>query len=85
MRIFKWIDWNLGKVDAHGLSAVEVEAAFDNVQGIERRRDGSFEMAAKAPSGRAITVVWRYDREEDALPTATTGLDNPPIFVITAY
>ena len=31
MRPFKWIEWNLQKIDAHGLSAEEVEAAFDRV------------------------------------------------------
>ena len=31
MRRFKWIDWNLAKIDAHGLSAAEVEASFDQV------------------------------------------------------
>jgi hypothetical protein len=29
MRQFKWIEWNLQKIAAHGLSAEEVEAAFD--------------------------------------------------------
>jgi hypothetical protein len=42
MRRFKWIEWNLRKIDAHGLSAEEVEAAFDNVYNLQERRDGSF-------------------------------------------
>jgi hypothetical protein len=31
VRQFKWIEWNLQKIDAHGLSVEEVEAAFDRV------------------------------------------------------
>ncbi len=31
MRHFTWIDWNLGKIEAHGLSIEEVEASFDRV------------------------------------------------------
>jgi len=30
VRQFKWIDWNLQKINARGLSAEEVEAAFDD-------------------------------------------------------
>jgi hypothetical protein len=31
MRRFKWIEWNLQKIDAHALGPAEVEAAFDRV------------------------------------------------------
>ncbi len=31
MRQFRWIEWNLEKIDAHALAAEEVEAAFDRV------------------------------------------------------
>jgi hypothetical protein len=41
MRQFKWIEWNLQKIDAHGLSAEEVEAAFDHVFSLQERKDGS--------------------------------------------
>ena len=37
MRQFKWIEWNLQKIDAHGLSADEVEAAFDSVFSLQER------------------------------------------------
>ena len=37
VRQFKWIDWNLQKIDAHGLSVEEVEAAFDRVFSLPRR------------------------------------------------
>lgn len=65
MRRFKWIEWNLSKIDAHGLSIEEVEAAFDPVFGLEERRDGSFQMYAATPSGRRNWGIWRYEREED--------------------
>lgn len=85
MRRFKWIEWNLRKIDAYGLSAGEVEAAFDSVFSLQERRDGSFQMYAMVPSGRRIWVIWRYDRDEDDIPDVFGDLDAAPIFVITAY
>ncbi len=40
MRQFKWIEWNLQKIEGHGLSTEEVEAAFDQVFDLRERRDG---------------------------------------------
>jgi hypothetical protein len=54
MRRFKWIEWNLQKIAAHGLGADEVEAAFDHVYQLDERRDGSFQMYAQVPSGRRV-------------------------------
>jgi hypothetical protein len=85
VRRFKWIDWNLQKIAAHALSAEEVEAAFDAVFSFQERRDGSFQMFAQTPSGRRIWVIWRYDREDDEIPDVFGELDEPDIFVITAY
>jgi hypothetical protein len=85
MRRFTWIEWNAGKIDAHGLSTAEVEAAFDRVFSLEPRRDGSFEMFAATPAGRRIWVIWRYDREGEEVPDIFGELGEVPIFVITAY
>lgn len=85
MRQFQWIEWNLQKIDAHGLSVEEVEAAFDRVFSLQERKDGSFQMFAETPSGRRIWVIWRYDREDDEIPNIFGELDDLPIFVITAY
>jgi hypothetical protein len=85
MRQFKWIEWNREKIDAHGLSADEVEAAFDNVFVLNERKDGSFEMFAETPSGRRIWVIWRYDREYEEIPDFFGETSAAPIFVITAY
>ena len=52
MRLFKWVEWNLQKIDAHGLSAEEVEAAFDRGFSLQERKDGSFQMYAATPSSR---------------------------------
>lgn len=84
MRQFKWIDWNLQKIDAHGLSVMEVEGAFERVFRLEERRDGSFQMLAETPAGRRIWVIWRYDRENDEIPDVFGELIDRPIFVITA-
>ena len=85
MRQFKWIEWNLQQIDAHGLSAEEVEAAFDRVFQIDERDDGSFKMLAETPSGRKILVIWRYDRDDEEIPDVFGQLNEPPLFVITAY
>jgi hypothetical protein len=42
-------------------------------------------MYSATPSGRRIWVIWRYDREEDDVPDVFAELEEPPIFVITAY
>jgi hypothetical protein len=85
MRQFKWIEWNLQKIDEHALAAHDVEAAFDSVLSLQSRRDGSFKMFAVTPSGRWIWVVWRYDRKDDEVPDVFGELGDLPIFVITAY
>jgi hypothetical protein len=85
MRQFKWIEWNLGKIDAHALSADEVEAAFDRVFSLRERNDGSYEMFAETPSGRRIWVIWRSDREDNEVPDIFGDFGEAPIFVITAY
>jgi hypothetical protein len=85
MRQFKWIEWNLQKIDANALAAKEVEAAFDRVFSLQERKDGSFEMFAETPSGRRIWVIWRYDREDDEMADVFGELGEAPIFVITAY
>jgi hypothetical protein len=85
MRQFKWIEWNLRKIDAHGLSAEEVEAAFDRVLSLRERKDGTFQMFASTSSGRRIWVIWRYDREDDEIPDFLGESGDAPIFVITAY
>ena len=85
MRHFKWIEWNLEKIEAHNLSADDIEASFDRVFHIEERKDGSYQMYAERPSGRRIWVIWRYDREDDEIPDVFGDLSEPPIFIITAY
>jgi hypothetical protein len=85
MRQFKWIEWNIQKIEAHALSSDEVEAAFERVYSLEERKDGSYQMFAETPSGRPIWVIWRYDREDDDTPDIFGDLGEPPIFVITAY
>ena len=85
MRRFKWIEWNLAKIDAHRLSVEEIEGAFDRVFSLMERKDGSFEMYAATEAGRQIWVIWRYDREDEELSDIFGELGEVPIFVITAY
>lgn len=85
MRRFKWIEWNLKKIEAHALSVEQVEAAFDRVYSLKAREDGSYQMFAEIPEGRRIWVIWRYDSEDDNGPDIFEDLEELPIFVITAY
>jgi hypothetical protein len=85
MRQFKWIEWNLQKIEGHALSQEDVEAAFDQVYVLEERDDGSYQMFAETPAGRRIWVIWRYDREEDEIPDIFGEPIDAPVFVITAY
>ena len=85
MRGFKWIDWNRDKIAAHALSTTEVEAAFQLAFDTRARRDGSFETYGKTPSGRHVTIIWRYDLEDDEVPDIFGDPPEPATFVITAY
>jgi hypothetical protein len=85
MRHFKWIEWNLQKIEGHGLSVDDVEAAFDRVLHLEERKEDSYQMFAETPSGSRIWVIWRYDREDDDVPDIFGEFGVTPIFVITAY
>ncbi|HEX3601745.1 MAG TPA: hypothetical protein VHU84_16445 [Lacipirellulaceae bacterium] len=85
MRQFKWIEWNLQKIEAHALSSDEVEAAFDQAYSVDERKDGSYQMFAETPSGRQIWVIWRYDREDVETLDIFGNVVEPAIFVITAY
>lgn len=85
MPTFKWIDWNIQHIAAHGLSPEEVEAAFDRVFSMTERSDGSFRMFAETPAGKRIWVVWRYDRDDELISDVFGDVPDPPIFVITAY
>jgi hypothetical protein len=85
MRHFKWIDWNLRKIDDHALTVDEVEGAFDCVLELTQRADDSYEMYAETPSGHRITVIWRYDEDDERFLEAFGELSDAPIFVITAF
>ena len=79
MTSFRWIDWNLDKIDAHVLSQDEVEFAWHNRTDYQHKEDPvrgrSWESVGVCPSGRAITIIWRYNQVGDELK----------VFVITAY
>lgn len=63
----------------------EIEHAFDDILSNEERRDGSFKMGARVPSGRQIWVIWRYDLNPDEIVNVFGDVSEPEIFVITAY
>ena len=77
---FLWIDWNLQKIDAHNLASEEVEFAWrgrrDLRKGTHPIHGDYTESAGRCPSGRVISIVWRYNEGDDGVPV---------VFVITAY
>ena len=77
MAQFVWIDWNLAKIDAHGLSAAEVEHAWANRRDVARRDDPEPGVIAYGtlPNGRPVKIVWRWNGLGDA----------DLVFVVTAY
>lgn len=80
---FKWIERNLDKVATHGLSAEDVEHAFQHALSDHVERDDeSFEVLGATPSGRVIWIVWRFDEILDALESEGVA---DCVFVITAY
>ncbi|MBI2933424.1 MAG: hypothetical protein HYY16_17405 [Planctomycetes bacterium] len=80
---FKWKEWNLDKIAAHGLSREDVETAYDRRLGLHQERaDGSYLTLGVTPAGRVIAIIWRYDQEFDAL---ADSFEEDLVFIITAY
>lgn len=77
MAQFVWIDWNLAKIDAHGLSADEVEFAWHCRRDVETWGEPvpGVSSLGKLPNGRPVKIVWRAN-----------GIGDPSlVFVVTAY
>ena len=64
MRRFKWIEWNLQKIAAHGLSAEEVEAAFEPVYQLDEKRRVR-QVREDAPS---VSAACRQSRRRGTVP-----------------
>ena len=80
MAHFLWNDWNRQKIDNHALSTDEVEFAWENNRIDLAEKDhpihGQYwESMGQCPSGRWITIIWRYNQVAD----------QELVFVITAY
>jgi hypothetical protein len=75
---FHWIEWNLQKIDNHALSSEEVESAWHRRRDLRIRKHQNgvyWESMGECPSGRRITIIWRYHEMGD----------EEKVFVITAY
>ena len=79
MTEFLWIEFNLQKIDNHNLSPEEVEFAWHQRTDLHERnhpQQGLYmESVGACPSGRMITMIWRYNQV----------VDREVVFVITAY
>jgi len=77
---FHWNEWNRHKIDAHYLTTEEVEFAWrgrrDMRKGTHPIQGDFTESAGRCPSGRIITIVWRYNEDYDG---------DRVVFVVTAY
>lgn len=74
--IIIWDDWNLGKIEAHGVSPEEVQEVFEDPGAIleASRSSGRPIVKGYTAAGRYLVVVYE---EEDADPLR--------IYPITAY
>lgn len=79
MADFFWIDWNLDKIDNHGLSTDEVEFAWNQRIDLKKRthpiHGDYWESLGECPSGRRIKMIWRWNEVND----------EKKVFIITAY
>ena len=77
--VFHWDDYNEAKIDAHNLSKEEVEYAWTHdlkTDEYEHEKHGAYwETTGECPSGRIITIVWRWNVREQI----------EGVYVITAY
>lgn len=65
---FRWIDWNLGKIDKHGLTVDEVEHVVNHARKpFPLDKAGKLFVAGPTPSGLWIQVVFVLDEAEDEL------------------
>jgi hypothetical protein len=77
MAQFVWLDWNLAKLDMHGLGAEEVEFAWHNRIDVDAwaEPEPGVESYGRLPNGRTVKIIWRYNGWGD----------EDMIFVITAF
>lgn len=77
MAQFVWIDWNLAKIDLHGLSVHEVEHAWHTRRDVDTWDEPEPGIASFGvlPNGQSVKLIWRPNGFGD------DGL----IFIVTAY
>ena len=77
MAQFVWIDWNLAKLDLHGLSAAEVEHAWHHRRDVDRWDEPESGVCSFGllPNGQPVKLIWRWNGSGD----------DDLVFVITAY
>jgi hypothetical protein len=68
---FRWIEWNLSKIDNHGVTSAECEYVIRS--SVARRSGDKFIVVGRTKSGRRIKVVYLVDD------------DNITAFVLSAF
>jgi len=63
---FRWIDWNLGKVEKHGLTPIDVEYAVNHARRPYPKPIGNEKwlVIGPLPDGRPIQTVYLVDPDE---------------------
>ena len=66
---FRWIPWNVGKVEGHGLSVSDVEFAVNHARRPYPKPIGNEKWLVVAPTrgGRIIQVIYVVDEEDESL------------------
>ncbi|MGD0461277.1 MAG: hypothetical protein ABSB74_02195 [Tepidisphaeraceae bacterium] len=63
---FRWIDWNLGKVERHGLTASDVQYVVDHARQPYPKPIGNEKWLVIGPtsSGRVIQTIYLTDPDD---------------------
>lgn len=70
-----WEDWNIAKLDAHGIAEGEVEQVFSRnpIWAPNPGRPGRYKMIGYTLGGRALTIIIAITEDDELLPI--TGWD----------
>ena len=72
---FRWIDWNVAKVESHGLTTEEVEDVVNNAQRPYPKPigNGKWLVIGSTPREPRIQVIYLADDDETNAVTGAVG------------
>ena len=75
---FRWIDWNVEKVEGHGLSVADVERVVNQARRPYPKPIGNEKwlVVGPLPGGRVIQVIYLVDEDEKLFVIHARALSN---------